>query len=592
QLVLRYQIADDYYLYRQQFQFKVADGRIGFPDCPEGEPHYDEYFKKDLYIYRHFVEIRLPLKARKAGTLLAIRDQGCGKGLCYNPLIRYLQIQDDGRLAWVNKDDPALTTAAFGPWYTCPVTPDGLPARVPTNVAAENESSHNLTDDQTKGDKTNLGTLANDHRALANWLTQKNIFWTLVIFFILGVGLTFTPCVFPMMPVLASIIAGQEGQLSTRRAFWLSLTYVQGMAITYTLIGLATAAAGHSLNYFFQTPWFIGFSVVIFVALALSMFGFYELRLPTAWHQRLHHMSQKPQGGTFVGVALMGLLSALVVSPCVTAPLSGALLYIAQSGNYVLGGLAMFILAQGMGLPLILIGVSEGRWLPRAGSWMEGVRSAFGVALLGVAIYLATPLLPGALVLALWGSLAIAAGVFLGAFDARPEMDIRKFWKALGIILVLVGAMQWIGALSGQQNPLRPLSFSSSANTATTALPFKHIQGLKQLQTELSLAKARKQRVFVDLYADWCVACTELEANTLPDPRVRSAMADMLWLQVDLSDTDDPDNIAVIEHYNVPGLPTMMFFDEYGNELTRHRITGYLSPEQFAERVKEAFSKD
>lgn len=556
QILARWKIADKYYLYRERFNFKVTGATMGEPKFPKGEMHYDEFQEKDMEIYHQFIEVQIPVSNITGPIKFTAGYQGCAEeGLCYTPTKKH---------------------KSFATGVTSTENSDAVKS---TQSAEQTDSS--------------IANLSTDQNALANFLGSSNLIVSLGLFMLLGLLLTFTPCVFPMMPIIASIVAGQGKNTSTSKSFWLSFIYVQGMAITYVALGVLTASAGHSLAGMFQSVWVVGAASIIFILLALSMFGFYELKLPSGMQSRLSDVSNNQTGGTFVGVFIMGMISALIVSPCMTAPLAGVLIYIADTGSYILGGLYMYFLALGIGIPLIIIGVSEGRFMPRAGTWMDGVKAAFGVGLLAVAISISDHLLPGMVVMLLWSLLFIISGVYLGALEPRAEANVSRFWKGIGLVMVVSGIILLIGAAQGNTNPLKPLSgfqvVQNSKGNAHQNLPFVHVNSLQEIDAEVKKANAQGKTVMLDLYAEWCTACSELAQETFPDPRVRKALENTVWLQADVGDSEKDENIAIMKHYGVIGLPSVMFFNKNGQEQTALRVIGFLTPEQYVKRVHKAF---
>lgn len=564
-ILARWKIADNYYLYQQRFKFKVTGAEMGTPIFPKGEMHYDEFAEKNMEIYHNFVEVQIPISNITSDIKLTARYQGCAEaGLCYTP---------------------AKKTKTFS---------TGVVNTAPTsNTATTAKENNSVVSKRKSDDSHSLTNLSTDQNALANYLKQSNILVSLGLFLLLGLALTFTPCVFPMMPILASIVAGQGKETSPTKAFWLSFVYVQGMAVTYVALGVLTASAGHSLAGFFQSVWVVAIASIIFILLALSMFGFYELKLPSGLQSKLSDVSNNQTGGTFVGVAIMGLISALIVSPCMSAPLAGVLLHIADTGDYVLGGLYMYAMAMGIGIPLIIIGVSEGKFMPKAGSWMDGVKYAFGVGLLAVAITISDHLLPAPLVMVLWGLLLLMSGVYLGAFEPHHENNWPKFWKGIGLFLVIYSVLLFVGAAQGNYNPFKPLAnhspqLSSSASSHAD-LPFVHVNSLAEINAAVKKANSQGKTVMLDLYADWCTACSELANDTFPDPRVRKALKNTVWLQADVGDDSIPQTLEIMQHFKVLGLPSVMFFNLQGKEQTNKRVIGYLTPEDYVARVHEAF---
>jgi thiol:disulfide interchange protein DsbD len=406
-------------------------------------------------------------------------------------------------------------------------------------------------------------------------------------FFVFGLLLAFTPCVLPMIPILSGIIAGEGQNLNKLRALGLSVSYVLGMALAYAAAGVAAAFSGSMLAAALQNAWVLGAFALVFVVLALSMFGFYELQLPGFLHQRLHTAQRGLRGGQIASVTAMGLLSAVVVSPCVAAPLAGALLYISQTRDIALGGSALFSMALGMGVPLILVGVSEGALLPRAGAWMSGVRRLFGVLLLAVAIWVVSPILPSVAVMLAWAALLIGSAIFLRALDPLPPEASGwwRLWKAAGVATLIIGAALLVGALSGSRDPLRPLAaLTQKAAPAATPIAWQRVASLGELQEKL---KAPGKPVMLDFYADWCVSCKEMEAFTFSDPKVRAQLDSMLLLQADVTAHNQADR-ALLKRFSLFGPPGIVFFDAQGQEIKGLRVIGYQNAERFLKTLSLA----
>lgn len=526
-----FKVAPGHYLYRDRIKFQVtqpAGVDIVNVALPPGEPKQDPNFGQ-TEVYHHDLSAMLTL----AGTVgesvtIAATYQGCSeKGLCYAPIHKTLVVH------------PGLAGSGSG-------------AVSPT----------------TDGDAASL--------------LQSGKLWLIVAsFFGFGLLLSLTPCVLPMIPILSGIIVGskQRGRL---HSFNLALVYTLGMALTYTLIGIAAGLSGRLLSVALQTPWALGTAALIFVLLALSMFGFYELRLPGRFEDRMVGASNRFQGGRFLGVFGMGALSALIVSPCVAAPLAGALLYIGQTHNVALGGIALFALAIGMGVPLLLIGASAGALLPKAGPWMNAVRNFFGVLMLAVAIWLVAPLLPPALVLALWAALCIVPAIYLHALDNLPvgSGPWLKFWKGVGVILLITGIILLLGALSGGKSPLQPLAGLHQSDAQTphvSSLPFQRVRTVQELDQRIAAAAGKP--VMLDFYADWCVACKEMERDTFSDARVQARLHDFVLLQADVTANSAAD-LALLQRFRLFGPPGILFFDQQGREMPT-RVVGYQNADQF-----------
>ena len=392
-----------------------------------------------------------------------------------------------------------------------------------------------------------------------------------------------------MIPILSGIIAGHGPGISTRKAFWMSLTYVLAMSLTYALAGLLAGLGGANLQAAFQDPWILGFFALVFVALALSMFGFYDLQLPSSLQTRIATFSQRQQGGHLIGVAIMGALSALIVGPCVAPPLAGALIFISQTGDALLGFAALFALGLGMGAPLLAIGTSAGKLLPRAGVWMEAVKAVFGVTLLGVAILLLERILPPAVSLLLWGGLLICSAIYLGAITHLPPdaSGWRKLWQGLGLVMLVYGALMLVGAAAGGKDTLQPLrGLNLGLGTggpagAPQGVQFKAIKGPAGLERELAAARSAGRPVLLDFYADWCVSCKEMERYTFSDPAVAAEMARFVLLKADVTANDAEDQALMQGRFGIPGPPAMLFFDVQGQERRDRRIVGFMPAAEF-----------
>ena len=413
-------------------------------------------------------------------------------------------------------------------------------------------------------------------------------------FFVAGLLLAFTPCVFPMVPILSGIIVGQGERLTTMRAFWLSLIYVLAMAVTYTVAGVLAGLFGQNLQAVFQNPWILSGFVLIFILLALSMFGFYELQLPGRLQTRLAEASNQQQGGQLWGVAVMGFLSALIVGPCVAPPLMAALIVIGSSGDAMLGGAALFSLSMGMGLPLIVFGVSAGKLVPRAGAWMDAIKAVFGVGLLALAIWMLERILPGVIIMLLWGVLAIACGIYLGALERiEPgSSGWKRLWKSMGIVLLVFGILEMVGAAAGGDYWLRPLDgirSNSSGATVEKHAAFRRIKSVEDLEQALTQTRAGGRAAMLDFYADWCVECKRMERNTFPDETVAVLLERFQLLQTDVTANDDVDQ-ELMRSFGIIGPPAILFFDRDGAEMTAYRLVGYFDPEEFTAHLQQVLA--
>jgi thiol:disulfide interchange protein DsbD len=430
------------------------------------------------------------------------------------------------------------------------------------------------------------------------WLAKivNGSWWTLLGgFYAAGLLLAFTPCVLPMVPILSSIIAGQGGTTSPQRGFALSLSYVLGMAATYTAAGAIAALAGNQVQALFQKPWLIATFAGLFVVLALGMFGLFELQMPAAVQTRLANMANKQKAGTFIGTAVIGALSALIVTTCVAPPLIGALTFISQTGDVARGSGALFAMSMGMGTPLLLVGASAGQVLPKVGPWMNTVKAAFGVMLIAVAIYMLDRVLPAGITLVLWSLLVFLTGVFLGAFEPLPTSPspVRRLAKGFGVLACLYGALLLIGATLGGEDPFRPIPQAAlsrgSAGGALAAqreneLEFRSIDTVAALDAALAAARTANQPVMLDFTAEWCISCKEMEAYTFPDPGVAGALESFMLLRADVTDNNDDDK-ALLQRFKSFGPPTIAFFDRSGFERSNYKLVGFVPADKFREHV-------
>lgn len=532
-------IAPGHYLYRDRIKFAPAKSSetslsISNVALPAGEPKEDAYFGRSEVFHNNVSAL---LTLNHAGNVprsivLEASYQGCSeKGLCYSPIRKTITV--------------------------------ALPAN---------------------GTIASASGFATDDPAAS--LLKNGKLWLIVTgFFGFGVLLSLTPCVLPMIPILSSIIIGQQ-HLGRLHTFNLSLAYTLGMAMSYALVGIAAGLTGHLLSNALQTPWALGIGALVFVLLALSMFGFYEIALPSAMESRLVNFSNRIKGGRFVGVFVMGALASLIVSPCVAAPLAGALLYISQTHDVVLGGTALFALAMGMGVPLLLIGASAGSLLPKTGPWMNAVRNFFGVLLLAMAIWLISPLIPIGVAMALWAALLIVTAIYMHALDALPPTAGRwpRFWKGIGVIALVFGVTLLLGAVSGAKSPLQPLAGFGSGSTLaeTQALTFQRVKTVADVER---IVQQTSKPVMLDFYADWCVACKELEAYTFNDSRVQQALSEFTLLQADVTNNTEAD-LALLKRFGLFGPPGIIFFDNQGREQPLH-IIGFQDADTFLNSLQK-----
>ncbi|HAS8564571.1 TPA: protein-disulfide reductase DsbD [Vibrio vulnificus] len=539
-LTLDWQVKEGYYLYQQRLSFSAENVTLGDIQMEDGQPYRDEFFG-DVNIYTHPLFVNIPMQDWQSGAKVIVQYQGCAKaGFCYPPETRVIDIA-----SFTNGDMAPATTLAQTPRQLETSTTN---TSTPQPLTEQDQLASGLAD---------------------NW-------WTPLLFLALGVGLAFTPCVLPMYPILTSIVLG-SGKLSQRRALGLSLVYVQGMALTYTLLGLVVASAGLQFQAAMQHPYvLIGLSI-LFVTLALSMFGVYTLQLPSGVQTWLNNLSNKQQGGSSAGVFAMGAISGLVCSPCTTAPLSGALLYVAQSGDLLTGGVALYALAMGMGIPLILVAVFGNKLLPKAGGWMDRVKTLFGFVLLAAPIFLLERILPEMWSTALWSSLGIAAFGWL--YHVKNSLEFGG-WKqsAVGIIAVL-------GLFASAQPALNYWFADSTQQAQTSEVSFIKIRNVEELQQQLTLAKQAKKPVMLDFYADWCVACKEFEKYTFHDPAVAAQLKQFVLLQADVTRNQAQD-IELLQAQQVLGLPTIDFWDAQGNPVSNARLTGFMQAAPFLEHIQ------
>jgi len=549
QLKLSFQIADGYYLYKDKF--KIAGVAVSFshPTYPPGMPYEDEYFGK-TEIYRHQVVLSIPLSNIDVDAKLKIRFQGCAEaGLCYP--VETIEI-------------PLIQTK---------------PAVAATDAVLAEIGGESKAANPDENSQAQSSTPVSQQSQLAERLGQDRSFWTLGLFFLLGLGLAFTPCVFPMYPILTSIIVGQGQQLSTGRAFSLSMSYVQGMAITYSLLGLVVASAGVQFQAYFQHPAvLIGISL-LFVLLALAMFGVINLQLPSSWAEKVGNISNKQQGGSAKSALVMGALSGLVASPCTTAPLTGVLLYIAQTGDMAYGALVLYVLSMGMGLPLLVLGSTGGKFLPKPGAWMDRVKAVFGFLLLSVPLVLLERILPNDMLMVLLTVLLLAFALFLH----QTQQMLQKPW--VKSFVWLLATLLVVGTLLVNQRFWWPAPVATSQTGVTAdAGKFINIKTLADLDRELAAAKAANQYVMLDLFAEWCVACKEFEHITFADAGVKTEMAKIRLLKIDVTKASAEDQ-QLMDKFSVLGLPTLLFFAPNGSELTQSRVTGFMPPADFKKHL-------
>jgi len=552
-LLTHWQIAEGNYLYRDKIQFELIDNdnvQLAAFSLPAGENKMDEIFGLSE-VYHHDTDVILPLKrtAESQQITLKAHYQGCSEtfNICYPPTNKTILLT--------------------------------LPAMTVGDTQATISPSNNLPE---------IPVFAEQDR-IAQSLAEDSLIQIMMGFFGLGLLLAFTPCVFPMIPILSSIIVGGGERITTHRAFILSLSYILAMSVTYTAAGVMTGLLGENLQAMFQNPWIIGSFSGLFVILSLSMFGLFELQLPHALQHRLHQISHQQQGGSIPGAALMGLLSGLIVGPCLAPPLAGALIFIGQHGDPILGGAALFMLSMGMGLPLLIIGTSAGSLLPKAGDWMNTIKAIFGILMLGLAIWMLERIIPGWISLLLWGGLLIVSAVYLGALNTL-SIDANgweKLRKGLGLILLIYGSLLIIGSASGSHNiwqPLQAIAKTEQGNKQDShGLVFTQVNNLTEL--EQLLAQSNQPAMF-DFYADWCVECKKMEATTFQDASVIAALTGTTLIQIDITNNTE-EHKALLKHFGLFGPPTLLFFDASGKEYSQYRLIGGTGATELLEHLSK-----
>lgn len=564
---LRFDVAPGYHLYREKLKVEAQPPGValGALQVPRGTVEFDTTFQKDVEVFKEPLTLLLPLAQVPASAFkLVVGNQGCAdQGLCYPPMERALKVEPGNgslSLTWLS-DAEAAAWDTSGPSSAMPA------AMVATPVV----SSKGGTSDSSGG--------------FAGALQSRSLFKVAGVFLLAGLLLAFTPCVLPMIPILSSIIVGQQGAVSKARGFSLALAYSLGMALVYTAFGMAAGLAGEGLAAALQNAWVLGAFALLLAGLSLSMFGVYELQMPSSIQSRITQWSGQLQGGEHVGVFVMGGLSALIVGPCVAAPLAGALVYISQTKDVVLGGAALFSLASGMSVPLLLVGLSAGSLLPRAGGWMEQVKHFFGVMLLAVALWMVSPVLPSWAMLMGAAALLLASAVYLGAFERLADQVTpgRALTKGLGLMLAVLATLQLAGFASGGRDVLQPLqhlSLVGTAHAATAARPELKFQTVANLAALDATVRASTKPVMVDFYADWCVACKEFETLTFSNEAVRRRMAALTLVRVDVT-ANNADDRALMRKYGLFGPPALLFFPPAGNEIGEARVIGFQDAEAF-----------
>ncbi len=540
-IALHWKIHPGYHLYQDRFKFSTQNEsvKLGAADYPPAIPEQNDILGK-YSVYKDDVTIDLPLLTNAQPFTLLVSYQGCSAdGFCYPPTTKSVFL------------DPQLTASA----------------------QAKTVMTYTKMPPQSQQDR------------ISQILSHDNLMLVVLAFLGFGLLLSLTPCVLPMIPILSGIIVGQGHPISTRKAFLLSLLYVLSMSFTYAIAGVIAGFAGSTVQAALQNYWVIGSFSVIFILLALSLFGLYEIQLPTALQTRLNNLSNHQSGGSYLGTIIMGVLATLIVSPCVTPPLIGALSYIGQTGNAALGGLALFCLGFGMGIPLLIIGTSGSKFLPKSGPWMNAVKAVFGVLMLAVAIWLLSRIIPATITMFLWAFLLIVSAIFMHSFDPHPTNAGLRLWKAVGIILFVYGLALIIGAAMGNHNPLRPLANLWKSSSNVTPVSFTPIKRYQDLTAAIIHAKRTNLPIMLDFYADWCVSCKEMEIHTFSDPSVIAAMQSFMLLQANVTHNDHDDRVMQKE-LAVIAPPTIIFFDQNGKELKQFRIVGEINAANFLQHLQ------
>jgi thiol:disulfide interchange protein DsbD len=569
-------LAPDIYIYDEMLKYTITSPKEVSLDKLIKRPKPVNYH--DFIVHRGgdvVVDIPLSLIKEQIGDeafTLKINYQGCSdKGLCYQPLSKSFDFK------------------------TLKATAKPTEQKTNWKMSAPTEEKANIKEEKTAVQTVNE-TEGSEEDQIVNALKSGSIGTILALFFGFGLLLALTPCIFPMIPILSSIIVSQSGdgkKMSAARGLFLSVIYVLAMSIAYTAAGVLAGMFGANIQTAMQNPWVISIFSLVFVALAFSMFGYYEIQLPRTLQNKISKTSDDAKGsGGLLGVAIMGFLSALIVGPCVAPALAGALVYIGQTGDALLGGMALFTMSIGMGVPLLIIGAGAGKFMPRPGGWMTLVSQIFGVVMLAIAIWMLSRIIPGSISLFLWSLLFIGSGVYSGAFETSKEgvSGAKKLIKVFAVMLALIGAIMLIGSFSGASNPLNPLEkFGACTPIGQTQAThsFKRVHTIAQLEQEI---KNSNQKVMIDFSADWCASCKELEHITFPDPTVSALMSQFKLLKVDVTKNSDTDK-ALLKKYNIFGPPAIIFYDASGNELKNFKTIGYKPPEQFAKILQNVLGK-
>ncbi len=573
---LVWQIADGYYLYKERITAQADDAAVKLAELtmPLAVEKFDTNFNKKMQVYKHLLSIDVPIEKGIASVPITVAYQGCAeKGLCYPPATAQLQVS----LRVFGSATDEVKLLASGDMFG-----RGQADEVPAQAAVVKQSV------ATVKPMSNSSTAGKDSIAVV--LASGSLLKTMGVFWLAGLLLSFTPCVLPMVPILSSLIAGQSGTVTRRKGFMLALAYALGMALIYAGFGVAAGLAGEGLAAALQNPWVLGGFALMLSGMALSMFGVYELQLPSSIQTGASNLSNKFKGGSYVGVFLMGGISALVVGPCVAAPLAGALVYISQTRDVVLGAAALFAMALGMSVPLLLVGASAGSLLPRAGMWMERIKQVFGMMLFGVAIWMVSPVLSAAWHMLLWAAWWLMVATLLGGLGQHSvKMATHPAMRTAGIASAALACVLLVGAASGGQSILQPLAHLrggsggavvTQANGAGHALAFERVANVQQLEVALQQSAQRKQAVMLDFYADWCVACKEFDSFTFSNAGVKQRLSNVRLLQVDVT-KNTADDKALLKRFALFGPPGIVFFDAKGASSITHKVVGYEKVEQF-----------
>lgn len=593
-LKLTFDIAKDYYLYQERFHFeaKTPGVELGKPDFPPAEKIFDPNFGKDVFHYTD--QVVIPLKVVKAPSSfkVLVTYQGCStKGLCYPPIDKVAVVSltgfgGNGTVTISDATDADLEDTPAAPVASAPAASASGSAALVGQLLNSKASAPAAVAPASEPAPAPAVSQGGDSSRIGAALASGSLVSIVPMFLLFGLLLAFTPCVLPMIPILSSIIVGQGDKVSRGRGFMLAVAYSLGMAIVYTIFGVAAGLLGQGLAAALQNPWVLSVFALLLVLLSLSMFGFYELQVPSALQSKLSSTSDKMQGGHFAGVFIMGGISALIVGPCVAAPLAGALLYISQTGNALIGGIALFALAAGMSVPLLLVGLGAGTLLPKAGGWMDGVKAFFGVLLIATALYMIAPVLPGWLLMLAWAALLLVSATYLRVFDrlADDASGWRRLFKGIGVVLAIAGATLLVGLASGSRNLLQPLAGLGGGGVvaAQAAAPqFQRIQTVADLD---KVVASSTRPVMLDFYADWCVSCKEMEHFTFPDAAVAQQMAGMTLIQADVTQ-NTADDKELLKRFQLFGPPGIIFF-KGGKEVGR--VVGFEDAKTFLASMQRA----